>query len=115
MPERELENKGVSTILQQVALLLGLKGENPLKVKANGHPTSRLLLGRELYTIHMIRLIDEASRSGVAIELNAHPNRMGIDWRLCKYAKDKGVNNAINLGAHAEDGLKDTFLGVGIA
>ena len=27
--------------------------------------------------------------SGVAIELNAHPYRLDIDWRLCKYAKER--------------------------
>lgn len=80
-----------------------------------GHPTGRLLLAREPYAIDMIRIIDEASRSGVAIELNAHPYRLDIDWRLCKYAKEKGVKIAINPDAHQEEGLKDTYFGVGIA
>jgi DNA polymerase (family 10) len=115
MPEREVDNKGVRTVLQEVALLLELKGENPFKVKAYGHPTGRLLLAREPYAIDMIRLIDEASRSGVVIELNARPYRLDIDWRLCKYAKEKGVKIAINPDAHDEDGLKDTYFGVGIA
>jgi DNA polymerase (family 10) len=78
------------------------------------HPTGRLLLAREPYAIDMIRIIDEASRSGVAIELNAHPYRLDIDWRLCKYAKEKGVNIAVNPDAHEEGGLKDTYYGVGI-
>jgi DNA polymerase (family 10) len=80
-----------------------------------GHPTGRLLLAREPYAIDMIRIIDEASRSGVAIELNAHPYRLDIDWRLCKYAKEKGVKITINPDAHQEEGLKDTYFGVGIA
>jgi DNA polymerase (family 10) len=80
-----------------------------------GHPTGRLLLAREPYAIDMIRLIDEASRSGVVIELNAHPFRLDIDWRLCKYAKEKGVKIAINPDAHDKGGLKDTYFGVGIA
>ena len=79
-----------------------------------GHPTGRLLLAREPYAIDMIRIIGEASRSGVAIELNAHPYRLDIDWRLCKYAKEKGVKIAINPDAHEEAGLKDTYDGVGI-
>jgi DNA polymerase (family X) len=78
------------------------------------HPTGRLLLAREPYAIDMIRIIDEASRSGVALELNAHPYRLDIDWRLCKYAKEKGVKIAINPDAHEETGLKDTYFGVGI-
>jgi DNA polymerase (family 10) len=80
-----------------------------------GHPTGRLLLAREPYAIDMTRLIDEASRSEVVIELNAHPFRLDIDWRLCKYAKEKGVRIAINPDAHDKDGLKDTYFGVGIA
>ncbi len=78
------------------------------------HPTGRLLLAREPYAIDMIRIIDEASRSGVAIELNAHPYRLDIDWRLCKYAKEKGVKISINPDAHEEAGLKDIYYGVGI-
>ena len=78
------------------------------------HPTGRLLLAREPYAVDMMRIIDEAGRSGVAIELNAHPHRLDIDWRLCKYAKEKGVKIAINPDAHEEEGLKDTYFGVGI-
>jgi len=78
------------------------------------HPTGRLLLAREPYAIDMIRIIDEASRSGVAIELNAHPYRLDIDWRLCKYAKERGVKISINPDAHEEAGLKDIYYGVGI-
>jgi DNA polymerase (family 10) len=79
-----------------------------------GHPTGRLLLAREPYAIDMMHVIDEASRSGVSIELNAHPYRLDIDWRLCKYAKEKGIKIAINPDAHDEEGLKDTYYGVGI-
>ena len=78
------------------------------------HPTGRLLLAREPYAIDMIPIIDEAARQRVAIELNAHPYRLDIDWRLCKYAKEKGVTIAINPDAHDPEGLKDTCFGVGI-
>ena len=80
-----------------------------------GHPTGRLLLAREPYAIDMIHVIDEAALLRVAIELNAHPYRLDIDWRLCKYAKEKGVKIAVNPDAHEEKGLKDTHFGVGIA
>ena len=78
------------------------------------HPTGRLLLAREPYAIDMMRIIDEASRSGVAIELNTHPYRLDMDWRWCKYAKEKGAKIAMNPDAHDEEGLKDTYYGVGI-
>ena len=82
--------------------------------KILAHPTGRLLLAREPYAIDMISIVDEAARQGVAIELNAHPYRLDIDWRLCKYAKEKGAVIAINPDAHDQEGLKDTYFGVGI-
>lgn len=80
-----------------------------------GHPTGRLLLEREPYPINMIDVINAAYDYGKAIEINAHPMRLDLDWRLCKYAKEKGVKIAINPDAHNTDGLRDVTFGVGIA
>jgi DNA polymerase (family 10) len=80
-----------------------------------GHPTGRLLLSREPYPVDMIRVIDAASEYGKIIEINSHPLRLDLDWRLCKYAKEKGVLIALNPDAHNTDGLKDVSYGVGIA
>ncbi|OGP87586.1 MAG: hypothetical protein A2157_13715 [Deltaproteobacteria bacterium RBG_16_47_11] len=99
--EKEPSNKTIGAILQEMALFLELKGESPFRAKA--------------YAVDMIRVIDEAARSGVAIELNAHPYRLDIDWRLCKYAKEKGCKIIINPDAHEEEGLRHTYFGVGIA
>jgi DNA polymerase (family 10) len=101
MPREEMTQRVVKAIRNPYTTILA-------------HPTGRLLLAREPYAIDMMRIIDEAGRSGVAIELNAHPYRLDIDWRLCKYAKEKGVTIAINPDAHEEEGLKDTYYGVGI-
>jgi DNA polymerase (family 10) len=80
-----------------------------------GHPTGRLLLSREAYPVDMIKVIDAAAEYGKIIEINSHPLRLDLDWRLCKYAKEKGVLIAINPDAHNTDGLKDVLYGVGIA
>lgn len=80
-----------------------------------GHPTGRLLLAREGYQVDMIRVIDEAARNNVMIELNASMYRLDIDWRYLKYAKEKGVIICINPDAHAIQELSDVFLGIGIA
>src|SRR4030043_433885 len=37
MVKHGIDNKGVSTVLEEVALYLELKGENPFKVKAYSH------------------------------------------------------------------------------
>jgi len=80
-----------------------------------GHPTGRLLLSREGYPINMVEVINAASDYGKAIEINAHPMRLDLDWRLVKYAKQKKVPIFINPDAHNTDGLRDVFYGVGIA
>ena len=80
-----------------------------------GHPTGRLLLSRDGYPVNMRKVIEAAASHGVAIELNAHPLRLDIDWREMKYAKELGVKIAINPDAHNLGGLKDVHYGVGIA
>jgi DNA polymerase (family 10) len=80
-----------------------------------GHPTGRLLLTREPYAIDMHAVIDRAAASGVAIELNADPHRLDLDWRLCREAKEKGVTIEIGPDAHSTQGLDNLAVGVGIA
>jgi DNA polymerase (family 10) len=80
-----------------------------------GHPTGRLLLSRDGYPVDMIQVINAAADFGKIIEINAHPLRLDLDWRLCKYAKEKGVMTAINPDAHNIEGLGDVRNGVGIA
>jgi DNA polymerase (family 10) len=63
----------------------------------------------------MIEVIDVAADNGKMIEINSHPLRLDLDWRLCKYAKEKGVLIVINPDAHNTDGLRDVFYGVGTA
>jgi DNA polymerase (family 10) len=80
-----------------------------------GHATGRLLLSREPYPVNMIDVLNAASDYGKAIEINAHPMRLDLDWRLCRYAKDKHVPIIIAPDAHSTEGLDDVAYGVGIA
>ncbi len=88
--------------------------KNP-NVTMLAHPTGRLLLEREPYPVDMSEVIKAAADFGVAIEINAHPLRLDLDWRLCKFAKDEGVKIAINPDAHNINELNYVDLGVGIA
>jgi DNA polymerase (family X) len=80
-----------------------------------GHPTGRLLLSRDGYPLNLNDVINAASDYGKSIEINAHPMRLDLDWRLVKYAKQKGVRICINPDAHNTDGLNDVRFGIGIA
>ena len=80
-----------------------------------GHPTGRLLLSRDGYQVDLRRVIDTAAAYGKFIEVNASPHRLELDWRLCRYAKDKGVRVSINPDAHSTEGLEDIPLGVNVA
>ncbi|NOQ96552.1 MAG: DNA polymerase/3'-5' exonuclease PolX [Calditrichae bacterium] len=80
-----------------------------------GHPTGRLLLAREGYPVNMRTIITAASNLNIAIELNANPHRLDIDWRWLKFAREKGVKISINPDAHRVEGIQDIRYGVGIA
>jgi DNA polymerase (family X) len=79
------------------------------------HPTGRLLLSREPYALNIMEIIDAAAQFGKALELNANPHRLDLDWRNCIHAKKKGVKIAINPDAHQTGGLQDISFGVKIA
>lgn len=88
--------------------------QNP-RVSVLGHPSGRLLLGREGFTADWEKVIAAAGESGCAIEINASPHRLDLDWRLCRQATGKGVLMSVNPDAHSAEGLADTAYGVGIA
>ncbi|HEX6966277.1 MAG TPA: DNA polymerase/3'-5' exonuclease PolX [Gemmatimonadaceae bacterium] len=80
-----------------------------------GHPTGRLLLTREPYAIDMNAVLEKAAELGVAVELNADPHRLDLDWRSCRHAKSLGVTIEIGPDAHSTHGLDNVEFGVGIA
>lgn len=77
-----------------------------------GHLTGRLLLGRAGYELDFEKIISEASKNQVAIEINAHPARLDIDWRLGKLLRKYKTMVSINPDAHSLEGLEDTSYGV---
>jgi len=85
-----------------------------------GHPTGRILQGRDGYEIDLhtvLEYMSESNKEGVlkAVELNASPYRLDLDWRFCKRAKELGVPVVINPDAHSIKGLGDIDYGVMIA
>lgn len=92
-----------------------IKGMRNKYVTMLAHPTGRLLLEREAYPVNMIEILKVAADIGKIIEINSHPLRFDLDWRLCKFAKELNLKFAINPDAHNVKSLKDVFYGVGIA
>ncbi len=77
-----------------------------------GHPTGRLLLSREGYPLDWDAVFDACKRCNVAIELNAHPYRLDIDYTLIPRATALGIPISINPDAHSLDGLEHVRYGL---
>jgi len=97
------EEKATSRIIKAV--------EHP-EVHMLGHPTGRLLLSRKGYPINHAKIIDACAANKVAIEINANPYRLDIDWSWLDLAMEKGVLISINPDAHSVDGIDDIKFGV---
>ena len=88
--------------------------ENPY-ITMLGHPTCRLLLKRDSSDIELNQIIEWAAERGVAIEINASPWRLDMDWRYGNKAKETGLFTSINPDAHSIEGIDDIRYGVMIA
>lgn len=79
------------------------------------HPTGRLLLSREPYAIDVDAVIEKAAAVGVAVELNADPRRLDLDWRHLIEAKRRNATVALGPDAHSVNALDNVSVGVGMA
>ncbi len=69
-------------------------------------------MSRSGYPIDHRRIIEACAERGVAIELNANPYRLDMDWTWIPYAVEKGVKISINPDAHSVTGIDDIRYGV---
>lgn len=92
-----------------------IEGISNPHVDVFAHPTGRLLLARDPYAVDLKKVIDAAVEHGVALEINSHPMRLDLDWRWCKYAKERGAKFAIGPDAHSLAEIECTDFGVGVA
>ena len=73
--------------------------ENPY-VRILGHPTGRLLLRREPFAIDLGLVLRRAAELGVAVEHNAAPERLDLNDRDLRLAKELGCKIVINSDSH---------------
>ena len=88
--------------------------ENPY-VQVIGHPTGRLLLHRDAYVYDFERVAIRAAECGVALEINAGPERLDISAALIRLAKAKGCRFTISTDAHHPKHLANMRFGVMMA
>jgi DNA polymerase (family 10) len=80
-----------------------------------GHPTGRLLLSRDPYPVDLDALLEKAADTGVALEINADPHRLDLDWRVLREARDAGVPISLGADAHSVSGLSYVDYGINMA
>ena len=77
-----------------------------------GHVTGRQLLRRPGYEVDMERILRACAQHGVAIEINAHPWRLDMDWRWCERALELGCLFSIDPDAHSTGEIDNVRWGV---
>ena len=79
------------------------------------HPSGRLIDRREPYDVDMLRIIRKARERGIALELNAHPERLDLTDTHCRMAKEEGVRVAVSSDAHSVPDFDNLQFGIGQA
>ena len=81
-------------------------------LKILGHPTGRILLHRDPFPFDFERVVAEAVRRGVWLEINASPERLDLNGAMVRAAKSKGAKFTISTDAHHPKHLDSMRYGV---
>ncbi|MGD0497956.1 MAG: DNA polymerase/3'-5' exonuclease PolX [Bryobacteraceae bacterium] len=81
-------------------------------VRILGHPTGRLLLQRDPFPFDFERVVAEAVRRGVWLEINSSPERLDLNAVHVRAAKAKGARFTISTDAHHPQHLAGMRYGV---
>ena len=77
-----------------------------------GHVTGRQLSRRPGYEVDMEKILKACAKHGVAIEINANPWRLDLDWRWCARGLELGCMFSINPDAHSTEEIDNIQWGV---
>ena len=80
-----------------------------------GHLTGRLLLQRPAYALDQDAVLEAACTCGTAVEINANPHRLDLDWRVALRWRERGLLSAICPDAHRTSGFSDVRYGLALA
>jgi len=84
-------------------------------VDAIAHPTGRIIGRREPYDVDLDAVCRAAAQRGVAMEINAFPDRLDLKDTHARRAKSLGAKLLISTDAHAADQLPVMRFGVATA
>ncbi len=88
--------------------------KNPF-VQVIGHPSGRLISGREGYEVNLEEVMAAAKECGKVLELNAYYDRLDLNEIYLRKAKEMGILVAIGTDTHGHGGLAMMRFGVAIA
>ena len=80
-----------------------------------GHMTGRQLLRRPGYEVDIDAVLEACAVHGVAVEINANPWRLDLDWRWHQRALELGCMVSINPDAHSTNEIDLMHWGVQMA
>ncbi|MBK8027853.1 MAG: DNA polymerase/3'-5' exonuclease PolX [Chloroflexi bacterium] len=66
-----------------------------------GHPRGQLIASREGADLDMDAVFEAAAQSGIALEINANPERLDLEARYARRATQLGIPLAIDSDAHS--------------
>lgn len=85
------------------------------RVHVLGHPSGRLIGARDPYAYDLEAVLEVAREEGVALEVNAQPDRLDLTDRACRLAKQAKVPVVINSDAHHPRQLENLRYGAWVA
>jgi DNA polymerase (family X) len=88
--------------------------ENPM-VNIIGHPSTRKIGRRPPVDVDWAELFKACARTGTALEINSHPDRLDLPSDHIKAARDAGVRFSIDTDSHATGHMEFLKYGVGTA
>jgi DNA polymerase (family 10) len=86
--------------------------KNP-NVDIISHPTGRIIQHRDEYQIDFNKILKVARETGTVLEVNSYPERLDLNDKNIRKAKESGVKMIINTDSHQKDQLR--FIEYGIA
>jgi len=81
-------------------------------IRVLGHPTGRILMHRDPFPFDFERIVAEAVKRGVWLEINASPERLDLSSTMVKAAKARGAKFTIATDAHHPKHLDNMRYGV---